>query len=302
MPTDPKDGPWRHRMVTANGIRLHAVEAGDESAPLVLLLHGFPEFWWAWRAQLPALAEAGYRAVALDLRGYGESDKPPSGYDPTTLSADVAGVIRALGRPDAHLVGHGWGAWVVWATAALRSGSVRSATILSMPHPRRMRAALLRDTRQIARSGRLLTAAAVPFVLERQLVEDDAALVGTYLRDWSAPGWPDEETSWVYRRQMSAPGVARAALEYHRWALRGLVRPAGIRFAQRMATPVTAPVLQLHGRLDGAILPSSARGSDRYVAGPYTWRLYEDAGHFVHEEVPSLVTADLLTFLGTPSH
>jgi pimeloyl-ACP methyl ester carboxylesterase len=266
---DPTEGPWRHRMVTANGIRLHVVEAGEESAPLVLLLHGFPEFWWAWRFQLPALAAAGYRAVALDLRGYGESDKPPSGYDPTTLSADVAGVIRALGRGEAHLVGHGWGGWLVWATAVVRASAVSSATVLSMPHPRRMRAALLRDTRQIARSGHLFNAAALPFMLERQLVDDDAALVRTYLRDWSGPGWPDEATAWVYRRQMSAPGVARAALEHHRWVLRGLVRPAGIRFAQRMATPVTAPVLQLHGLLDGALLPSSARGSERYVTGPY---------------------------------
>ena len=86
-------GPWTHRYVAANGARFHVAEATDPSAdgPLVLLLHGFPEFWWAWRAQLPALAAAGYRAVAMDLRGYGGSDKTPRGYDPVTSWASVTG-------------------------------------------------------------------------------------------------------------------------------------------------------------------------------------------------------------------
>jgi len=100
-------GPWQHRDVSANGIRLHVAETGDAGAPLVVLLHGFPEFWWTWRRQLPALAEAGFRAVAVDLRGYGDSDKPPRGYDLWTLAGDVAGLIRALGEPTARIVGHG---------------------------------------------------------------------------------------------------------------------------------------------------------------------------------------------------
>jgi pimeloyl-ACP methyl ester carboxylesterase len=90
-PPDPSSvripGPWTHREVSANGIRLHVAELG--TGPLVLLLHGFPEFWWSWRHQLPALAAAGLRAVAVDLRGYGDSDKPPRGYDLWTLSGDV---------------------------------------------------------------------------------------------------------------------------------------------------------------------------------------------------------------------
>ena len=104
------DGPWTHRDISANGIRLHVAEAG--TGPLVVLLHGFPEFWWAWRDQLPAIAEAGFRVVAPDLRGYGASDKPPRGYDSLTLAADVAGLIRALGERDAIVVGHGWGGHV----------------------------------------------------------------------------------------------------------------------------------------------------------------------------------------------
>src|SRR5680860_1195508 len=96
-------GPWTLRHVAANGARFRLAEMG--AGPLVRFLHGFPEFWWAWRHQLPAVAAAGYHAVAMDLRGYGGSDKTPNGYDPLTLSADVAGVVRTLGRREAVLVG-----------------------------------------------------------------------------------------------------------------------------------------------------------------------------------------------------
>src|SRR5258708_24611795 len=89
-----RDGPWSHRSVSANGARFHVAETGD--GPLVVLLHGFPQFWWTWRRQLGTLASAGYRAVAVDLRGYGGSDKPPRGYDLVTAASDAAGLIRAL--------------------------------------------------------------------------------------------------------------------------------------------------------------------------------------------------------------
>src|SRR5499427_8966225 len=107
MPEDSTveiDGPWMHRYVNANGNRFHLAEAG--AGPLVLLLHGFPEFWWAWRHQLTGLADAGYRAVAVDLRGYGASDKPPRGYDTPTLAADIAALVTALSERDAMVVGN----------------------------------------------------------------------------------------------------------------------------------------------------------------------------------------------------
>ncbi len=129
-------GPWTHRAVAANGSRFHVAEMG--SGPLVLLLHGFPMFWWTWRKALPVLAEAGYRAAAMDLRGYAGSDHPPRGYDPLTLSADVTGVIRSLGVRDAVIVGHGWGAFLAWTTATLHPEVVRGIAPVSMPHPLRL--------------------------------------------------------------------------------------------------------------------------------------------------------------------
>src|ERR1700685_2586335 len=104
------EGPWSHRSASANGTRFHVAESGD--GPLVLLLHGFPEFWWTWRTQLASLSSAGFRAVAVDLRGYGGSDKPPRGYDLITAASDAAGLIRALGESNAIVVGAGWGGGV----------------------------------------------------------------------------------------------------------------------------------------------------------------------------------------------
>src|SRR5262249_4111253 len=113
------DGPWTHRSVSANGTRFHVAERGD--GPLVLLLHGFPEFWWAWRHQLTSLSEAGFRAVAVDLRGYGGSDKPPRGYDLITAAADAAGLVRSLGEANAVVGGHDWGGLVAPAVASPRA-------------------------------------------------------------------------------------------------------------------------------------------------------------------------------------
>src|ERR1700709_600027 len=134
------DGPWTHRVVRANGIALHVAELG--TGPLVLLLHGFPQFWWAWRQQLVDLADAGYRAVAVDLRGYGASDKPPRGYDSPTLAADMAALVTSLGEAQAMGVGHDVGGTLAWTMAARHPQVVRSAVVLGAAHPLDLRAAL----------------------------------------------------------------------------------------------------------------------------------------------------------------
>src|SRR5690349_10365271 len=143
-------GPWTHRSVSANGTRFHAAEAGD--GPLVLLLHGFPEFWWTWRHQLATLPAEGFRTVAMDLRGYGGSDKPPRGYDLITAAADAAGLIRALGEANAIVVGHDWGGLIAWTLAAYYPKVVRRLGVVSMAHPLRMRARVLSSPFTISRS------------------------------------------------------------------------------------------------------------------------------------------------------
>lgn len=292
------EGPWRHRFVAANGGRFHVAEAG--SGPVVLLLHGFPEFWWAWRDQLPALAAAGYHAVAMDLRGYGASDKPPRGYDTPTLAADVAGVIRALGAPEAVVVGHDWGGWIAWSMPSLQPRVTRAIGVLSMAHPLVARSRLGGLTQ--LRAARRLLDFQLPLTPERWLGDRDG--VATVLREWSACGGtgfaaPDGEAVHRYRRAMQLPFVAHTAMEYYRWSLRSLLRRDGRRFADAVRDPVSVPVLQIHGARDPFVLPETAAASRRWAAGPARYEIVAGAGHFLPEEAPTQVNTVLLDWLPT---
>lgn len=284
------DGPWTHRDVNANGIRFHIAEAG--AGPLVVLLHGFPEFWWSWRHQLVALADAGYHVVAPDLRGYGASDKPPRGYDAPTLAADVAGLIRALGEPDAVVVGHDWGGHLAWSVAALHPTVVRRIAVLSIPHPLRWLQAI-RDGDQRSASGYILRFQA-PWAPERWIVADDAANIGEILHRWGGPTFPDAETERRCREAIQILLTPNRALEYYRWSVRSTTRTDGRRYRRAMREPITKPTLQLHGALDTCVLPRTAQGSGQYVTAPYEWRLIDDVGHFPHQEAPDVVTGELL--------
>ncbi|HSV67080.1 MAG TPA: alpha/beta hydrolase [Mycobacteriales bacterium] len=290
------EGPWTHREISANGVRLHVAEAG--TGPLVLLLHGFPEFWWTWRHQLAGLAEAGFRAVAADLRGYGASDKPPRGYDAYTLAGDIAGLVRALGERDAVLVGHDWGGLLGWAAATLHPRVVRRLAVLGTPHPLRLRAGLLTEPRGQLRASRYALTFQLPRYAESLLTRHDGNHVARLLWEWSGPGWrrttDHAAAANRYADAMRIPATAHCALEYYRWAVRSLARPDGLRFARLMQQPVTAPTLQLHGAADPCLLARTAQGSGRYVAAAYEWRLLDRIGHFPHEEVPELVTGELI--------
>jgi pimeloyl-ACP methyl ester carboxylesterase len=283
-------GPWTHRDISANGVRLHAAEAGD--GPLVLLLHGFPQFWWTWRAQLTGLAAAGFRVVAPDLRGYGASDKPPRGYDLPTLSSDIAALVRALGERDAVVVGHDWGGLLGWTAAALHPRVVRRLVVVSMAHPRLLRAGMA-DRRQ-RRAYRHALGFQVPRLPERRLTRVDDDPVADLMRRWAGPEWARSADFAAavdrYRAASRIPQAAYGAMEYYRWAGRSQLRPDGLRYARRMAAPVTAPTLQLHGAADPYVLPRTARGSGRYVAGAYEWRELPGIGHFPQEEAPDEVT------------
>ncbi|MGY1684882.1 alpha/beta fold hydrolase [Geodermatophilus sp. SYSU D00867] len=259
----------------------------------MLLLHGFPQFWWTWRAQLPVLAAAGFRAVAPDLRGYGASDKPPRGYDLPTAADDVAALVRALGERDAVVVGHDWGGLVAWTMAALHPRSVRRLVVVSMAHPRLLRTGL-RDPAQ-RRALRHVLGFQVPRLPERRLTRTDDDPVAEFLRNWAGRDWTHTadfaEAVERYRSAARIPQAAYGAMEYFRWAGRSQLRPDGLRYARRMAAPVTAPTLQLHGDADPLLLPRTARGSGRYVAGAYEWCELPGIGHFPPEEAATEVTA-----------
>jgi pimeloyl-ACP methyl ester carboxylesterase len=291
-------GPWRHRDVTAGGQRFHVAECGDPVRPTVLLLHGFPQFWWSWRHQLVALGDAGWHAVAVDLKGYGASDKPPRGYDGFTLSADLASLVRALGKTPAVLIGHDWGGTLAWDVAATSPELVSRLVVISAGHRLAIRHAMLTSRRQARLSAYMLR-----FQMPRAddwLLDDDADEVARLLREWGGPGFPDDESDQRYRHAIRIPGAGHSALEYYRWAVRSQLRPSGHTFMRRVDHPVRIPVLHIHGALDGCVLPDTALASARWAGAGFTWRLYDAVGHFPPEEAPHRLTEDLTSWLGPP--
>ncbi|HEU4515106.1 MAG TPA: alpha/beta hydrolase [Nocardioidaceae bacterium] len=310
LPPDPAavvelPGPWQHKYVAANGARFHVVESLPEGAPrdapLVLLLHGFPEFWWAWRDLLPVLAAQGYRAVAMDLRGYGGSDKPPRGYDPVTLAGDVAGVVKALGARRAVVVGQGWGGYVGWATAALHPNQVTGLCAVAAPHPRVVLPLMFSEvpgSRKLGMLGHVLAMQA-PFVPERRLSRAASSYVRDHLREWSSPGssFPDEDTARRYQQAISLWPAAHCALEYHRWLVRSRVRADGRRFDALMEPPVTVPVCLVQGADDPVVPVHAGTRSRDHVAAACEEHVVPGTGHFPHEEDPDAFATVLVQWL-----
>lgn len=261
-----------------------------------MLLHGFPTFWWTWRDQLVALAAAGYRAIAMDLRGYGGSDHPPHGYDPRTMSADVAAVLRSLGESSATVVGHGWGGMAAWTMAVLEPDLVSGIAVLACPHPRRMRRALLSDRRQRA-AMRYVLGLQPPFGPERSLTAQDGARVADILQRWSHDtAWLDDATQGRYRAAFLRWPTAHTAIEYHRWAVRSAFRGDGLSYMSLMEAPVARDVLVMCGEFDPMVLASSFEGGEAYVRGRMD-TVVLPTGHFIHEERPADVSRTLIDWL-----
>ncbi|RRQ27933.1 alpha/beta hydrolase [Rhodococcus sp. Eu-32] len=292
-------GPWIHRDVHANGIRFHVVETADapSDAPLVVLLHGFADFWWSWRHQLTALSSAGFRAVAVDLRGYGDTDKPPRGYDGWTLAGDVVGLIRALGYTNATLVGHADGGLVCWATAALHPRMTRAIGLVGSPHPNALRHGVLRDKGQRRALLPFFLRYQVPIAPERALTKDDGAAVERILRARTSPSWQNsdefDDVATQMRSAIRIAGAAHCALEYQRWAFRSQFRSDGRRFMQAMDTTLDIPVLQIHGEHDPYVLRKTV-AADAKWAPQRRLHTVVGAGHYTHQEAPDEVTAELL--------
>ena len=307
-----------HRTLPVNGINLHVAEAGD--GPLVVLLHGFPELWYSWRHQLPFLADAGYHALAPDLRGYGDSDAPQAveAYSMRETAKDVAGIIDAVGSEDAVLVGHDWGANVAWQSARLFPDRVRALVTLGVSYSPEL------PTTEVIRrfSGdRFNFGLAVQEpVAEAELQADVRGTLRRLLYAFSGeapdgtidylfltkqagrpvlegmpdpeslPAWFSEQDLDVYVRAFERTGF-RGGINRYRNMDRDAVELAGLERTVRQ------PVLFIGGELDSAVRYRGPETMREFVPNLKRATILPGCGHWTQQERPAEVNAELLSFL-----
>jgi pimeloyl-ACP methyl ester carboxylesterase len=287
---------FRQDRVRANGITFATLEAGD--GPLVLCLHGFPDHARSFRHQLPALAAAGYRAVAPFMRGYAPTEVPLDGpYQSAALAQDATALIEALGYDRAAVFGHDWGAVAAYGAAVLAPERVMRLITAAVPHGAAFPTALLTNYEQQRRSWYMFffqtpfADAAVPF--------DDYRFIERLWADWS-PSWqiPDEEMASL-KETFRQAGVLGAALAYYRETLNPAnQRPELAEIQARISvSPVAVPTLYFHGQRDGCVGVELLEGMEQLFPRGLETVIVPDAGHFVHQEQPELVNARLVRFL-----
>ena len=265
--------------VPTGDLVLDAVVTGPADGPVVLLLHGFPQTSWSWRHVWPALADAGFRVVAPDQRGYSPDARPVGveHYRMSSLVADAVAVLDEVAAEQAHVVGHDWGAAVAWQLAGRHPERVRTLTAVSVPHPLAFVEALRSDPDQRARSR--------------------------YMKDWQDPGAEQElladgldrvfggipsVDAQTYVDLMSQPGVLTAALSWYR--------------AQSLADleglgPISMPTMHVWSDDDFALGPAGAHGTAAHVAGPYRFEVLHGVSHWVPEQAPDDLSRLLLEHL-----
>jgi pimeloyl-ACP methyl ester carboxylesterase len=278
---------WSSRYERVGEVRLHLVEAGPEGAPAVILLHGFPEFWWAWRHQIEPLVRAGFRVVAPDLRGYNLSEAPggTSAYQADRLAEDVIGLADALGLARFSLVGHDWGGLVAWRVAAHHPARLERLAILDAPHPEVLAGFVVRHPTQALRSS-YIAWFQLPVLPEGVLRAGDYAALRTALRSSARTGVFDDATLDRYAETWRQPGRLTAMLNYYR-ALRQSAGEVG---------RIAVPTLVLWGARDQALdsrlaSESSAMAADGKVV------ILPEATHWLHLEEPERVAEELRSFL-----
>ncbi len=271
-----------------NGVALHVVEAGPEAGPLVILLHGFPEFWWGWRKQIGPLAEAGCRVIVPDQRGYNLSDKPGGvrAYHLDSLAADVVGLADAYGRRSFRLVGHDWGGLVAWWTATRHPDRVERLVVLNAPHPDVAGPYIRSHPSQMRRSA-YVAYFQLPLLPEWSLRRHGFSALRRALRGSSRSGTFSDADLEVYASAWAQPDALTAMLNWYR-ALRHRPEAAGARIA--------SPTLLIWGERDDFLEKGLAEASlmlcDRAEA---VW--FENATHWVHLEEAEAVNERLVRFL-----
>jgi pimeloyl-ACP methyl ester carboxylesterase len=285
-----------HGFADVGDVRLHYAECGTGD-DLVILLHGFPEFWYSWRHQLPVLGER-YHVVAPDMRGFNLSDKPAGikNYRIDALVKDVLGLIKFFGKEKAAIVAHDWGAGVAWALAQRHPESVSRLVAMQVPPPAAWRANF--TLRQLRRSWYMFFFQ-LPRLPEWWASANDFARVEKMYRETSVR--PDSFTDAdiaAYKEALRQPKALSSSLNYYRAnVLKSLFRGGGIETPSEGNGRVRVPTLFIYGEQDVAIIPETVRGIGRFVDAPYRELRIHESGHWVQNEAVEKVNAALLDFL-----
>lgn len=271
-----------HRYTSNGDVRLHYAAAGPEDAPLVVFIHGFPDFWYSWREQMTAL-EGSFRVAALDMRGYNLSDKPQGvdNYAMPHLVADVAAVIAAESADSAVVVGHDWGGAVAWNIAMTRPDVVRLLVILNLPHPRGLMREIANNPDQRRNSQ---------YAFDFQQPDAHKALQADRLAAWVR----DEAARKRYVEAFEQSDF-EAMLNYYK---ANYPRPdAETSVIAPEAPNVAMPVLMFHGLEDTALLPGALNGTWNWVDADLTLVTIPGASHFVQQDAADLVSTTMRDWL-----
>ncbi len=276
----------QHRYVACGEVTLHVAEQG--SGPAVVLLHGFPEHWYSWRHQMRALAEAGYRALAVDLRGFNLSDKPQgvASYRMEAVARDIVGLLDALSLPQADLVAHDWGGTVGWYLASRHASRVRSLVSCNSPHPTRF-LKLLTSSRQLFRSWYMF-AFQLPWLPERAITQPGFAKKALRQAAVHKERFSDADLA-IYETAINQPGAATCMLNYYR---------AALRYVDPLRGKIEVPTQIIWGERDAVLGPECLDDLDRYVTNLRVHRI-PDASHWVQQDAPDDVNRALLGFLAS---
>lgn len=289
----------RHDYAAVNGLRLHYAASGEPDRPLLLFLHGFPEFWYAWKNQLEAFGDD-YLAVAPDLRGYNLSDKPQEieAYRAKHLLADIGALAQHFGKERFNLVAHDWGGAVGWSFAAAFPQRVATLVIINSPHPAIFQRDLAGNPAQQAASEYMnffRTAKA-----ERVLAENNYARLLAMNEGWGGKPWMSEDDRATYIEAWSQPGALTGGLNFYRAS--PLFPPTdsdpGARAVKfdTAAVTIVVPTLVIWGMGDKALLPCNLEGLDAFVQNLRVVRVPE-ATHWIVHEKPDLVNRSIRDFL-----
>jgi epoxide hydrolase 4 len=278
-----------HYFAEINGFKMHYVSAGK--GPLLLMVHGFPEFWYSWRFQIPVLAKH-FRVVAPDLRGYNDSEKPSSGYDVKTLVDDLIALIEHLGYEKAVVMAHDWGGMIAWSLTITHPERVNKLIMLNMPHPAIFARNILTNPAQLLRSW-YVGFFQIPFLPEQIMSLNDYQFIETAFKGMAVNKQAfDKEVLDIYKKAIAKPGAKTAALNYYRNLLRSWTQ-----IDQKLLNrKIKVPTLMIWGEKDTALGKETTVGTEKLVED-FTIHYISNASHWVQQEVPDQVNKYILDWL-----